>query len=59
MLLLTRKLGEQIRINDDVVITVVDIKRDGEVRIGIEAPRDVPVHRAEVWEEIKRNKGKQ
>jgi carbon storage regulator len=56
MLLLSRKPGQQIIVNGNVVITVVEIKRDGGVRIGIEAPRYVAVHRAEVWEEIQRDK---
>ena len=52
MLILTRKLGEGIRINDDVVIKVVDI-RGGQVRLGIQAPRSIPVHREEVFESIR------
>ncbi|MBN1477943.1 carbon storage regulator CsrA [Candidatus Sumerlaeota bacterium] len=51
MLILTRKLGEGIRINDDVVVKVVDI-RGNQVRLGIAAPRSVPVHREEVHEMI-------
>lgn len=53
MLLLTRKDGESITIGDDITVTVV-FSRDGEVRLGIEAPRDVPVHRQEVAERIRR-----
>ena len=45
MLVLSRKLGEQVRIGDDIVITVV---RGARVRIGIEAPEDVPVIRGEL-----------
>lgn len=51
MLVLTRKLNEKITIGDDIVITVIDIKNDA-VRIGIEAPRDVKVHRAEVLDAV-------
>lgn len=51
MLVLTRKCEERIRIGDDIVIVVVDIRGD-KVRLGIEAPREVPVHRREVWELI-------
>lgn len=47
MLVLTRKLGEKILIGKDIWITVVDIDR-GRVRIGIQAPRDVPVFREEL-----------
>lgn len=56
MLCLSRKLDEQIRIGDGVVITVVEIKGD-RVRLGIEADRDVPVHREEVYQAIQREKG--
>ena len=48
MLVLTRKLNEQIMVGDNVVITVVDIRGD-KVRLGIDAPRDVPVHRREIY----------
>lgn len=51
MLVLSRRKDERIIIGDDVVITVVDIRGD-KVRIGIEAPKDVPVHRQEVYEAI-------
>jgi carbon storage regulator len=47
MLVLTRKVGEKIRIGDNVTVTLVRIQGD-KVRLGIEAPRDVPVHREEV-----------
>ena len=53
MLILTRKAGESIVIGDDVVITIVEAGRD-QVRIGIEAPRSVAVHRKEVYAEISR-----
>ena len=53
MLVLTRKKNESIVIGDDIVITVVEIKPD-KVRCGIEAPSNVPVHRREVYEAIKR-----
>lgn len=51
MLVLSRKKNESIVINDNVVITVVEIRGD-KVRLGIVAPRDVPVHRQEVYEAI-------
>ncbi|WP_210479791.1 carbon storage regulator CsrA [Naasia sp. SYSU D00948] len=47
MLVLTRKKGERVMIGDDIVITVIDIRGDG-VRIGFDAPRGVPIQRAEV-----------
>lgn len=53
MLVLSRKINETIIINDNIVVTVVDIRGD-KVRLGIEAPKDVPVHRQEVYDAIKR-----
>ena len=52
MLILTRKSNEAIKIGDDITITVIDI-RGNQVRIGIEAPIDVRVHRKEIYEKIK------
>ena len=51
MLVLSRKRNESIVINDNIKITVVDIRGD-KVRLGITAPRDIPVHREEVYEAI-------
>ena len=53
MLVLSRKKNESIVIRDDIVITVVDVRGD-KVRLGIDAPKDVPVHRREVYEAIKK-----
>lgn len=53
MLVLSRKKGEEIKIGDGITIVLVEIRGD-KARIGIEAPRDVPVHRGEVYEAIKR-----
>lgn len=53
MLVLSRQTDEQIVIGDNIVITVVDIRGD-KVRLGIEAPSDVPVHRREVYDAIQR-----
>ncbi len=53
MLVLSRKKSESIVINGDVVITVVEVRGD-KVRLGIQAPRDVLVHRKEVLEAISR-----
>ena len=52
MLVLSRKAGEQIVISDTITITIVEIRGD-KVRIGIDAPPDVIVHRQEVWDAIK------
>ncbi len=54
MLVLSRKKNESIVINDDVTIVVVEIRGD-KVRLGIEAPKEVPVHRKEVYDAIKRS----
>jgi carbon storage regulator len=51
MLLLTRKLGENIRIGDDVKITIVEVKGN-HVKLGIDAPPSVKVHREEIYERI-------
>ena len=51
MLILTRREGESIRIGHDVVITVVEV-RGNQVRIGVDAPRSVQVHRAEVYDQV-------
>jgi len=53
MLVLTRKVNQSIMIGDDIEIIVVDIK-PGNVKLGIKAPKNVPVHRSEVYEEIRR-----
>lgn len=53
MLVLSRERDEVIHIGDDIKIVVVDIRGD-KVRLGIEAPHGVPVHRQEVYEAIKR-----
>ena len=51
MLVLTRKLGENIRIGDSVKITVLEV-RSGQVKLGIEAPPEVKVHREEIYARI-------
>lgn len=53
MLILTRRVGENVVIGDDIVISIVEVRGDA-VRIGIEAPRSVSVHREEVWLELLR-----
>lgn len=52
MLILTRKLGENIRIGEEIKITVLDVK-GGQVKLGIEAPPHVAVHREEIYEKIR------
>jgi carbon storage regulator len=56
MLVLSRKKNESIVINNDITIVVVEIRGD-KVRLGVEAPREVPVHRREVYEAIQKNLG--
>ena len=51
MLILTRKKDESLRIGEDITITVVSVS-GGHVRLGIEAPRDLPVHRSEIYDRI-------
>jgi carbon storage regulator len=53
MLVLSRKKNESIVINDDITIVVVEIRGD-KVRLGVEAPKEVPVHRREVFDAIHR-----
>jgi carbon storage regulator len=56
MLVLSRKKNESIVINNDITIVVVEIRGD-KVRLGVEAPKEVPVHRREVYDAIVRNGG--
>lgn len=55
MLILTRRVGETLMVGDDVTVTVLGVKGN-QVRIGVNAPRDVAVHREEIYERIKREK---
>ncbi len=55
MLVLSRKLDEKIMIGDDIIITVVDMRKD-KIKLGIQAPRDKPVHRQEIYDLIQREK---
>lgn len=54
MLIVTRRIGERIMIGSDVTVTVLGVKGN-QVRVGIEAPKSVPVHREEIFERIKKN----
>ena len=54
MLVLSRKKNESIVINNDITIVVVEIRGD-KVRLGVDAPKEIPVHRREVYEAIQRN----
>jgi carbon storage regulator len=56
MLILTRRVGEAVMIGNEVTITVLGVKGN-QVRIGINAPKDVAVHREEIFERIKRETG--
>ena len=53
MLILTRRVGETLMVGDDVTVTVLGIKGN-QVRIGVNAPKDVAVHREEIYERIRR-----
>jgi carbon storage regulator len=57
MLILTRRLRESLRVGDNIKVHVVAVK-GGQIRIGVEAPKDVPVHREEVWLRLKQDAAK-
>lgn len=58
MLVLSRKKDEAVRIGDDVIVTVVEIRGD-KVRLGFTAPGDIPIHREEMWLQIKEQEREQ
>jgi len=55
MLILTRRQGESIRVGDDITITVLG-STNKQIRIGIDAPKDIAVHREEIWVKIQDEK---
>ena len=56
MLILTRRVGESLKVGDEITITVLGVK-GSQVRIGVNAPKDVSVHREEIYERIKKEQG--
>jgi carbon storage regulator len=58
MLILTRRIGEAVMIADEVSVAVLSIN-GAQVRLGVTAPRNVPVHREEIYERIKQNEAKE
>lgn len=55
MLILTRRIGETLMVGDDISITVLNVKGN-QVRIGVNAPKEVPVHREEIYERIRKER---
>ena len=56
MLILTRRVGETLMIGDDITVTILGVKGN-QVRVGVNAPKDVAVHREEIYQRIQREQG--
>lgn len=56
MLIVTRRVGETVMIGDDITVTVLGVKGN-QARVGVNAPKEVAVHREEIYEKIKRQQG--
>jgi carbon storage regulator len=58
MLILTRRVGETVMIGGEITVTVLDVKRN-QVRLGIQAPKEIPVHREEVYVRVQEENTRQ
>ena len=56
MLILTRRIGETLKIGDDIQVTILGVKGN-QVRVGIAAPKSVPVHRQEIYDRVQQSTG--
>jgi carbon storage regulator len=57
MLILTRRVGESVVIGDEITVTVLDLKGN-QIRLGIQAPKEIPVHREEVYVRLQEEQGR-